>query len=260
MDPRLKAFERLLNIMDDLREQCPWDQKQTLESLRNLTIEETYELADAITKNDLQELKGEIGDLLLHMVFYCKIATEQKAFTITDALNTVCEKLIHRHPHIYGDVKVANEEEVKANWEKLKLKEGKNLCFQESHLPYLHWLKQQESKRKVKGIGFEWEHAEDVWKKVKEELKEFEYEVSKNSKAQEEEFGDLLFSLVNYARFVNISPESALSKTNLKFITRFQLMENMILEEGHSIDKMSLKDMDAFWERAKISLKKDSAS
>jgi XTP/dITP diphosphohydrolase len=260
MDPRLKAFERLLNIMDDLREQCPWDQKQTLESLRNLTIEETYELADAITKNDLQELKGEIGDLLLHMVFYCKIATEQKAFTITDALNSVCEKLIHRHPHIYGDVKVANEEEVKANWEKLKLKEGKKsvLSGVPSSLPSL--VKATRIQEKVKGIGFEWEHAEDVWEKVKEELQEFEYEVSKNSKAQEEEFGDLLFSLVNYARFVNISPESALSKTNLKFITRFQLMEKMILEEDQSIDEMSLADMDQFWERAKISLKKDSTS
>jgi XTP/dITP diphosphohydrolase len=238
MDPRLQAFERLLNIMDDLRAQCPWDQKQTLASLRNLTIEETYELADAITKNDLQELKGEIGDLLLHMVFYCKIASEKNAFTITDALNSVCEKLIHRHPHIYGNVKVADEEDVKKNWEKLKLKEGKKsvLSGVPSSLPAL-----------VK--------ATRIQEKVKEELEEFEYEVAQNSTAQEEEFGDLIFSLVNYARFKNISPESALSKTNLKFITRFQLMEKMILENGQSIAEMNLEAMDKFWEQAKDVLK-----
>ena len=255
MDPRLQAFERLLNIMDDLRAQCPWDQKQTLASLRNLTIEETYELADAITKNDLQELKGEIGDLLLHMVFYCKIASEKNAFTITDALNSVCEKLIHRHPHIYGDIKVADEEEVKKNWEKLKLKEGKKsvLSGVPSSLPAL--VKATRIQEKVKGIGFEWKNSEDVWSKVNEELEEFEYEVAQNSSAQEEEFGDLIFSLVNYARFKNISPESALSKTNLKFITRFQLMEKMILENGQSIAEMNLEAMDEFWEKAKDVLK-----
>lgn len=255
MDLRLQAFERLLNIMDELREKCPWDQKQTLASLRNLTIEETYELADAITQNDLKELKGEIGDLLLHMVFYCKIAEEKNAFNITDALNGVCEKLIHRHPHIYSDVQVADENEVKANWEKLKLKEGKDsvLAGVPKSLPAL--VKSMRIQEKVKGIGFEWETAKDVWAKVKEEISEFEYEVSINSDAQEEEFGDLMFSLVNYARFVNISPESALSKTNFKFISRFQLMEKMISKNSLRIENMTLEEMDEYWEKAKEILK-----
>ena len=255
MDLRLQAFERLLNIMDELREKCPWDQKQTLASLRNLTIEETYELADAITQNDLKELKGEIGDLLLHMVFYCKIAEEKNAFNITDALNGVCEKLIHRHPHIYGDVQVADENEVKANWEKLKLKEGKDsvLAGVPKSLPAL--VKSMRIQEKVKGIGFEWETAKDVWAKVKEEISEFEYEVSINSDAQEEEFGDLMFSLVNYARFVNISPESALSKTNFKFISRFQLMEKMISKDSFRMENMTLEEMDEYWEKAKEILK-----
>ena len=255
MDLRLKAFERLLNIMDELREKCPWDKKQTFESLRNLTIEETYELADAISENNLEELKGEIGDLLLHMVFYCKIADEKKAFDITDALNSVCDKLVHRHPHIYGDTVVENEEEVKQNWEKLKLKEGKKsvLSGVPNALPAL--VKATRIQEKVKGIGFEWETAKDVWLKVKEELEEFEHEVSLNSAAQEEEFGDLIFSLVNYARFVNISPESALSKTNLKFISRFQLMEKLITNQGLKIEEMSLDEMDVFWDNAKETLK-----
>ena len=255
MDLRLQAFERLLNIMDELREKCPWDKKQTFESLRNLTIEETYELADAITENNLEELKGEIGDLLLHMVFYCKIADEKNAFNISDALNSVCDKLIHRHPHIYGDVKVANEEEVKENWEKLKLKEGKKsvLSGVPSAVPAL--VKATRIQEKVKGIGFEWKTAKDVWEKVKEELEEFEHEVEINSEAKEEEFGDLIFSLVNYARFVNISPESALSKTNIKFISRFQLMEKLITNEGLKIEGMSLEEMDVFWDKAKASLK-----
>ena len=255
MDLRLKAFERLLNIMDELREKCPWDKKQTFESLRNLTIEETYELADAISENNLEELKGEIGDLLLHMVFYCKIADEKKAFDITDALNSVCDKLVHRHPHIYGDTVVENEEEVKQNWEKLKLKEGKKsvLSGVPNALPAL--VKATRIQEKVKGIGFEWETAKDVWLKVKEELEEFEQEVSLNSAAQEEEFGDLIFSLVNYARFVNISPESALSKTNLKFISRFQLMEKLITNQGLKIEEMSLDEMDVFWDNAKETLK-----
>jgi len=256
MDLRLKAFERLLNIMDELREKCPWDKKQTFESLRNLTIEETYELADAISENNLEELKGEIGDILLHMVFYCKIADEKKAFNITDALNSVCDKLVHRHPHIYGDTVVENEEDVKQNWEKLKLKEGKKsvLSGVPNALPAL--VKATRIQEKAKGIGFEWETAKDVWFKVKEELEEFENEVSINSAAQEEEFGDLIFSLVNYARFLNISPESALSKTNLKFISRFQLMEKLITNQGLKIEEMSLDEMDAFWDKAKTSLKK----
>ena len=258
MDLRLQAFERLLNIMDELREKCPWDKKQTFESLRNLTIEETYELADAISENNLEELKGEIGDLLMHMVFYCKIADEKQAFNITDSLNSVCEKLIHRHPHIYGDVEVANEEDVKRNWEKLKLKEGKKsvLSGVPKALPAL--VKATRIQEKVKGIGFEWETAKEIWEKVKEELAEFEHEVALNSAAKEEEFGDLIFSLVNYARFINISPESALSKTNIKFISRFQLMEKLITKEGLKIEGMSLEEMDKFWDKAKASLKNNN--
>ena len=256
MDERLIAFKRLLDIMDELRAKCPWDQKQTLESLRNLTIEETYELADAITANDLKELKGEIGDLMLHMVFYCKIAEEKKAFGISEALNSVCDKLIHRHPHIYGDIKVQDEEEVKRNWEKLKLKEGKKSVLEgvPSALPAL--VKATRIQEKAKGIGFEWDNAKDVWKKVKEEIEEFEAEMETNSDQQEEEFGDLLFSLVNYARFIDLSPESALSKTNQKFIRRFQLMEELIQQDQMDIKNMDLEQMDQYWDKAKISLKK----
>jgi XTP/dITP diphosphohydrolase len=241
--------------MDELRAKCPWDQKQTLESLRNLTIEETYELADAITANDLKELKGEIGDLMLHMVFYCKIAEEKKAFGISEALNSVCDKLIHRHPHIYGDIEVQDEEEVKRNWEKLKLKEGKKSVLEgvPSALPAL--VKATRIQEKAKGIGFEWDNAKDVWKKVKEEIEEFEAEMETNSDQQEEEFGDLLFSLVNYARFIDLSPESALSKTNQKFIRRFQLMEELIQQDLMDIKNMDLEQMDQYWDKAKISLK-----
>ncbi|MDC1202903.1 nucleoside triphosphate pyrophosphohydrolase [Crocinitomicaceae bacterium] len=255
MDKRLVAFKRLLDIMDDLREKCPWDQKQTLESLRNLTIEETYELADAITAQNLNEIKGEIGDLLLHMVFYCKIASEKKAFDIDDALNTVCDKLIHRHPHIYGDVVVQDEEEVKKNWEKLKLKEGRKSVLEgvPHSLPAL--VKATRIQEKAKGIGFEWENAKDVWKKVKEEIDEFEVELNNNTDKKEEEFGDLLFSLVNYARFIDLSPESALSKTNQKFITRFQLMEDLIIKDENKIQDMSLLEMDQYWDRAKLILR-----
>ena len=256
MDRRLIAFKRLLDIMDDLREKCPWDQKQTFESLRNLTIEETYELADAITAKNLEELKGEIGDLLLHMVFYCKIASEKKAFDIEDAINTVCDKLVHRHPHIYGNVQVEDEEEVKKNWEKLKLKEGKTSVLEgvPGSLPAL--VKATRIQEKAKGIGFEWETAKDVWKKVKEEMNEFEAEMNTNSNKMEEEFGDLLFSLVNYARFIDLSPESALSKTNQKFIARFQLMEKLIKKDNKEIVSMSLKEMDEYWDKAKLNLRK----
>lgn len=258
MDKRLVAFKRLLDIMDDLREKCPWDQKQTLESLRNLTIEETYELADAITAENLNEIKGEIGDLLLHMVFYCKIASEKKAFDIDDALNTVCDKLIHRHPHIYGDVVVQDEEEVKKNWEKLKLKEGKKSVLEgvPHSLPAL--VKATRIQEKAKGIGFEWDNAKDVWKKVKEEIDEFEFELNNNTDKKEEEFGDLLFSLVNYARFIDLSPESALSKTNQKFITRFQLMEDLIIKDQNEIQNMSLSEMDEYWDKAKLTLRKNN--
>ncbi len=251
MDSRLLAFERLLNIMDDLREQCPWDKKQTLDSLRHLTIEETYELADAITDNDMEALKGEIGDLFLHMVFYCKIGTEKGVFDVTSVLNAICDKLVHRHPHIYGDVKAETEEEVKANWEKLKLKEGKKSVLEgvPSSLPAL--VKAARIQEKVKGIGFDWNNPEDVWLKVQEELQEFKVEVEQNSKKKEEEFGDLLFSLVNYARFVDINPENALAITNKKFIGRFQLMEKMINDDHKSMSDMTLNEMDVYWEKAK---------
>lgn len=255
MDKRLAAFERLLLIMDELREKCPWDQKQTFETLRNLTIEETYELADAITKGDLNEIKGEIGDLFLHMVFYCKLGAEVGAFDVTDALNAICDKLVYRHPHIYGDVTVTGEEEVKANWEKLKLKEGRKSVLEgvPASLPAL--VKATRIQEKVKGIGFEWDNKSEVWAKVKEELAEFEAEVELGSNKQEEEFGDLLFSLVNYARFINLSPESALSFTNQKFIKRFQCMEEAIASEGKTLSEMSLAEMDVYWNLAKLALK-----
>jgi XTP/dITP diphosphohydrolase len=258
MDKRLQAFQRLLDIMDDLREKCPWDQKQTLESLRHLTIEETYELADAITDNDLNSLKGEIGDLFLHMVFYCKIGDEKGAFDVTSVLNGICDKLISRHPHIYGDVKADSEEEVKANWEKLKLKEGKKSVLEGVPKSLPSMVKAARIQEKVKGIGFEWDNPEDVWDKVKEELEEFHQESKLNSNEMEEEFGDVLFSLINYARFKNINPENALSKTNKKFIDRFQLMEQLIQEEKQEIESMSLAEMDVYWEKAKAILKKKS--
>jgi XTP/dITP diphosphohydrolase len=218
MDERLLAFGRLLKIMDELREKCPWDKKQTLESLRPLTIEETYELADTIIDNDLKSLEGEIGDLFLHLVFYCKIGEEKGAFSVESVLHAICDKLIHRHPHIYGDIEATTEEEVKANWEKIKLNEGKTSVLQgvPSSLPAM--VKASRIQEKVKGIGFEWDSKEAVWEKVKEEMEEFQVEQTKNSEHMEEEFGDVLFSLVNYARFVNINPENALAKTNKKFI------------------------------------------
>lgn len=255
MDQRLAAFQRLLDIMDDLREKCPWDKKQTLETLRPLTIEETYELADAIIDNDLNSLKGEIGDLFLHMVFYCKIGEEQNAFDVTSVLNSICDKLVHRHPHIYGDTIATTEDEVKANWEKIKLKEGKTSVLEgvPSSLPAM--VKASRIQEKVKGIGFEWDNKEDVWAKVKEELEEFHVEHMKNSDAMEEEFGDILFSLVNYARFVDINPENALARTNQKFINRFKLMELMIRENGADINDMNLQEMDVYWDKAKKHLK-----
>ncbi len=256
MDERLIAFERLLNIMDDLREKCPWDKKQTLETLRPLTIEETYELTDAITTNDLTALKGEIGDLFLHLVFYCKIGSEQNAFDITSVLNTICDKLVYRHPHIYSNTIAETEEEVKSNWEKLKLKEGKKSVLEgvPSALPAL--VKASRIQEKVKGIGFEWSNKEDVWAKVLEEIEEFKVEEALQSNEMEEEFGDILFSMVNYARFNNINPENALAKTNEKFKTRFQLMEKLISDESLSIENMGLNEMDVYWEKAKKQLKK----
>ena len=251
MDPRLKAFERLLTIMDELREKCPWDKKQTLESLRHLTIEETYELADAILDKDMEGLKGEIGDLMLHMVFYSKIASEKGAFDITDALNSICDKLIHRHPHIYGDTEANSEEEVKANWEKLKLKEGKTSVLSGVPLSLPALVKASRIQDKVKGIGFDWDNSEQVWEKVKEELDELHVEVTNNTAKVEDEFGDVLFSLINYARFININPEDALEKTNKKFIKRFQAMEVLMKAENKEISTMDLEEMDLYWEKAK---------
>ena len=255
MDTRLVAFERLLTIMDELREKCPWDKKQTLETLRHLTIEETYELTDAILENDLPALKGEIGDLFLHLVFYCKIGEEKGAFEVTSVLNAICDKLIHRHPHIYSNVEVKNEEDVKRNWEELKLKEGKKSVLEgvPSSLPSM--VKAARIQEKVKGIGFDWSDKADVWAKVKEEIDELQIEVENNSDNIEEEFGDVLFSLINYARFININPDDALSKTNTKFINRFQLMEILIKEENLEINKLTLDEMDVYWDKAKKILK-----
>ncbi len=252
-DPRLKAFERLLNIMDELRKGCPWDKEQTMESLRHLTIEETYELSDAILSNDLDEVKKEVGDLMLHLVFYSKIGSEKNAFDITDVLNGISEKLIHRHPHIYGDIKVVDAEEVKNNWEKLKLQEGKKSVLEgvpKSMPPLVKAFRIQE---KVKGVGFDWERPEQVWEKVEEELGELKSEVDSGAVKDkiEGEFGDLLFSLVNYARFININPEDALEKTNRKFIKRFQFLEQAALKNQKALKDMSLAEMDVFWEQAK---------
>jgi XTP/dITP diphosphohydrolase len=257
-DPRLLAFERLLNIMDDLREKCPWDQKQTLESLRHLTIEETYELADAITKNDLNALKGEIGDLFLHMVFYCKIGQEQNAFDVESVLNAICDKLVYRHPHIYGDTIAETEEEVKANWERLKLKEGRKSVLEGVPASLPAMVKAARIQEKVKGIGFDWDNPDDVWNKVQEELNEFREEQIRGSENRVEEFGDLLFSLINYARFVDINPENALAITNQKFINRFQLMEELTAREGKVLADMTLTEMDVYWEKAKKSLRKSN--
>jgi len=249
---QLDAFSRLLDIMNDLREKCPWDKKQTLESLRHLTIEETYELGDAILNNDLQEVKKELGDLLLHIVFYAKIGSETNDFDIADVCNEICEKLIFRHPHIYGDVVVSDEEEVKQNWEKLKLKEGKKSVLEgvPKGLPAL--VKASRIQDKVKGVGFDWEEPHQVWDKVQEELQELQDEVTSGNKdAIESEFGDVLFSLINYARFLKINPEDALERTNKKFIKRFQYLEGKASELGKSLSDMTLAEMDVFWEEAK---------
>lgn len=250
MDNKLKAFQRLLTIMDELREQCPWDRKQTLQSLRNLTIEETYELADAILEEDMEEIKEEIGDIMLHMVFYAKIADEKQAFDIADAINTVCEKLIKRHPHIYGDLKVKDEEEVKKNWEQLKLQEGKKsvLSGVPNSLPAM--VKAYRMQEKTAQVGFEWENSEQVWEKVEEEVAEFKQEVVSGSSQEkkEEEFGDILFSLINYARFEGIDPETALEKVNKKFKRRFEYIE---AHANQDLNDMSLEEMDALWNQAK---------
>ena len=259
MDQRLQAFERLLTIMDELREKCPWDQKQTMQTLRHLTIEEVYELSDAILDGDLNEVKKELGDLMLHIAFYAKIGSETNDFNITDVLNGIAEKLISRHPHIYGDVIVENEEDVKRNWEQLKLKEGNKsvLGVVPSSLPAL--IKASRIQEKAKGVGFDWEDKSQVWEKVEEELGEFKAEYNDKMPSEidmdkaEGEFGDLLFSLVNYARFIKINPEDALEKTNKKFIHRFKYLENKALEMGKPLKDMTLAEMDVFWNEEKKS-------
>lgn len=253
MDPRLTAFERLLTIMDELRISCPWDSKQTLESLRYLTIEETYELSDAILEKDMEEIKKELGDLMLHLVFYSKIASETNAFDITDVLNSISEKLIRRHPHIYGDVTADSADAVANNWEKIKLGEGGRktvLGGVPASLPAM--VKAYRIQEKARGVGFDWDHVGQVWDKVQEELGELQYEKLNGTHDKiEDEFGDLLFALINYARFIDINPEDALERTNKKFIRRFNFIEQKVNETGKSMHDMTLAELDVFWDEAK---------
>lgn len=250
---QLQAINRLLDIMDDLRAHCPWDQKQTFETLRHLTIEETYELGDAVLDHDLDEIKKELGDLLLHIVFYAKIGSEQNAFDMADIANAISDKLVIRHPHIYGDIKVQNADDVAQNWEQIKLKEGKKSVLEgvPKSLPAL--VKALRIQDKVAGIGFDWENKDQVWEKVQEELTELQVEVNNdNQERKESEFGDVLFALINYARFINVNPENALENTNKKFIKRFQLMENNINKDGKKIHEMNLKELDVYWNTTKV--------
>ena len=248
-EQKLEAFSQLLDIMDDLREKCPWDQKQTLQSLRHLTLEEVYELSDALLEEDMQEIKKELGDVLLHLIFYAKIGSEKGSFDIADVINSLNEKLIFRHPHIYGDVEVKDEEEVKENWEKLKLKEGNKSVLSGVTKGTPSLIKAYRIQDKVKGIGFEFANAEDAWKKVDEELAEFHAETDLDKK--EQELGDVFFSLVNYARISGINPDTALERTNNKFINRFQQMENLALEKNLNLADLTLEKMDELWEEAK---------
>ena len=250
MDKKLEAFARLLKIMDELREKCPWDQKQTFQSLRNLTIEETYELADAILKEDLDEIKEEIGDIMLHMVFYAKIAEEKKAFNVADAINSCCDKLIHRHPHIYGDVKVNGEEDVIKNWEQLKLAEGKKSVLQGVPKSLPAMIKAYRMQEKTAQVGFEWENSAQVWEKVEEEMAEMKETLDKDlsQERKEEEFGDVIFSMINYARFKGIDPETALERINLKFKNRFEYIEKNAEKD---LNEMTLEEMDKLWNEAK---------
>jgi XTP/dITP diphosphohydrolase len=245
-------FERLVKIMDELREQCPWDRKQTIQTLRQLTLEETYELADAITDKDWSSIREELGDLLLHILFYAKIGTEQQAFTLEEVIRGICEKLIARHPHIYGDVKVKDDEEVKKNWESLKIMEGKKSVLSGVPKTLPATVKAMRLQEKAKQVGFEWDHREQVWEKVKEEMDELQEAVASADKAKiEEEYGDLVFSLINYARFLQIDAENALELTNKKFISRFNQMEATALQEGRDLTAMSLEEMDAIWNKIK---------
>ena len=251
MKEKEKAFIRLVEIMDKLRDECPWDKKQTISSLRYLTIEEVYELSDAILDEDFEEIKKELGDLLLHIVFYSRIASEKNKFDISDVLNTISDKLIHRHPHIYANVKVKDEKDVKENWEKLKLKEGKNSVLEgvPKSLPAV--VKAYRIQEKVRGIGFDWQNKEQVWDKVLEEIQELKDEEISKSERIEDEFGDLLFALINYSRFININPEDALEKTNKRFIKRFQILEAMVKNQEKEFSDLSFEEMNLFWEKAK---------
>jgi XTP/dITP diphosphohydrolase len=254
---QLQAFERLLDIMDDLREQCPWDRKQTISSLRHLTIEETYELSDAIMRNDMPDLKKELGDVMLHLVFYAKIASETNTFNLADVLDALCDKLVFRHPHIYGDTKAETEEEVKQNWEKLKIKEGNKSVLGGVPVSLPAIVKAMRIQEKARGAGFDWDDKTQVWEKVQEELQEFKAELDPTSLTPPDqskatnEFGDLLFSLINFARFVEINPEEALEKANLKFISRFQYMERESAKDGKILTNLTLAEMDEYWEKAK---------
>lgn len=252
MEEKLAAFQRLLIIMDDLREKCPWDRKQTMQSLRHLTIEEVYELADAILEDQRSEIKKELGDILLHIVFYARIASETNEFDITSVIHSLCDKLVHRHPHIYGDVTVADEAEVSRNWEKLKLKEGKTSVLEGVPVSLPALVKSIRVQEKARAAGFDWDEKEQVWEKVKEELEEFKREEEAGDQQKmEQEFGDVMFALVNYARFRNINPEEALEKTNKKFIRRFRYMEDRVNEDGKKLSEMDLPEMDKYWDEAK---------
>lgn len=247
-----ETFLRLVKIMDELREQCPWDRKQTIQTLRQMTIEETYELADAITDEDWKGIKEEIGDLMLHIVFYAKIGTEQKQFTLEEAINSICDKLIARHPHIYGDVKVNNEDDVKSNWEKLKLKEGKKSVLSGVPVSLPAMVKAMRLQEKAKQTGFEWENKEQVWEKVEEEIAELKQAIQSGEQDKtEDEFGDVVFSLINYARFLQVDAENALERTNKKFIHRFTQMEQQALKSGKDLNDMNLQEMDAIWNTIK---------
>ncbi len=252
MKKKKETFARLLTIMDELREQCPWDKKQTMDSLRYLTIEEMYELSDAILDKNMDDIKKELGDLLLHIIFYSKIASETNNFDISDVINEVCDKLIYRHPHIYGNVEVTDDVEVKKNWEKLKIKEGKKSVLEgvPKSLPAI--VKSFRIQEKVRGIGFDWDNKTQVWNKVLEELEELKIEVEKGDNDKiESEFGDVLFALTNYSRFIEVNPEDALERTNKRFIKRFQIMEKLIKKKGKDLTEMNLEEMDKYWEEAK---------
>lgn len=251
LEEKKDAFARLLKIMDELREQCPWDKKQTMESLRILTIEETYELADAIIEKDRNEIKKELGDLFLHLVFYSRIASEENNFDVADVLHSVCEKLIERHPHIYADVKVKDEEEVKANWEKIKLKSGNKSVLSGVPVSLPSMVKATRIQEKARGVGFDWDNQDQVWAKVNEELEELKVEIDNKTNKIEEEFGDLLFSLINYARFIGVNPEDALERTNKKFIRRFSYLEENSMKDGKVMGEMTLEEMDHYWNQAK---------